>query len=252
MRQILAGLMIGLVLGMASSFFALAGTWSDGFEGEKLEGWERGGWRTIALKMTDGELSMEVHNHFTGYLRVIGSNQWKNYTVKVKVKIIEIFGPFVDGGIMIYESGYSNWVRPHFFYFFVADNWELKEAQKVGEVPQPGTPPEGEGAFVFPWINQVKEGKAKVFRPKRDHWYTLEAIAGPGYAEFYLDDELVGKFNHRELESGSVGLVVSNALVQFDDFVVTGPDIPDGGPGGISIAVQPKSKLATTWGTLKN
>ena len=254
MRQILAGLMMCLALGMVSSYSALAGTWSDGFEGEELdEGWEIGFDRpTTTFKMENGELTIEVHNSRIGYLRVTGSNEWKNYTVKVRVKIMEIFGPLVDGGIMIYESGFSNWVRPHYYYFFIADNWELKEWQKVGEVPYPGIPPEGEGAFVFPFISGgVRKGKAKVFKPELDHWYTLKATAEPGRAAFYVDDELVGEFNHRELNSGSVGLIVSNALVQFDDFVVAGEDIPDGGPGGASFPVEPKSKLATRWGRIK-
>ena len=252
MRQILAGLMMCFALNMVSSFPALAGTWSDGFERKEVdEGWENGCDRHPTLKMDNGKLSMEIHHHLIGYLRVIGSNEWKNYTVRVKVKIMEIFGPFVDGGLMIYESGFSNWVRPHYYYFFIADNWELKEAQKVGGVPQPGTPPEGEGALVFPFINNCRKCKAKVFRPKLDHWYTLTAIAGRGYAEFYVDDELVGRFDYGELKSGSVGLVVSNALVYFDDFVVTGEDIPDGGPGGVSFLVEPKNKLVTRWGTIK-
>ena len=250
--QILAGLMMCLALGMVSSSSVLAGTWSDGFEGKEPEGWEVGSGRPFTFKMDDGELTMEVHHHLIGYLRVTGSGKWKNYTVKVRVRIMEIFGPFVDGGIMIYESGFSNWVRPHYYYFFIADNWELKEAQKVGANPYPGTPPEGEGALVFPIISEkVKEGEAKVFKPKLDHWYTLEAIAGRGHAEFYVDDEPVGEFNHRELKSGSVGLIVSNALVHFDDFVVTGEDIPDGGPGGASFRVEPKGKLAGRWGKLK-
>ena len=46
-------------------------------------------------------------------------------------------------------------------------------------------------------------------------------------------------------------MVVSNALAHFDDFVVTGPDIPDGGPGGVSFSVRPKDKLAAMWGTIK-
>ena len=116
----------------------------------------------------------------------------------------------------------------------------------------PGVPPEGKGAFVFPRINgQVPEGKVKAFTPEPDHWYTLKAIAQGSRTEFYLDDELVGEFGYAALRSGSVGLVVSNATAHFDDFVVTGPDTPDGGPGGVSFSVRPEDKLATAWGTTK-
>ena len=116
----------------------------------------------------------------------------------------------------------------------------------------PGVPPEGKGAFAFPQINgQAQRGKVRAFTPQPDHWYTLKAIAQGSSTEFYLDDEFVGKFGYAALRSGSVGLVVSNALAHFDDFVVTGPDIPDGGPNGVSFSVEPKDKLATRWGSIK-
>ena len=41
--------------------------------------------------MENGELTMEVHNSKIGYLRVTASNERKNYTIKVKVKIIRVF-----------------------------------------------------------------------------------------------------------------------------------------------------------------
>ncbi len=166
MIQMLAGLMMCLVLGMIPSFSALAGTWSDGFEGKELEGWEVCSSRPFTFEIDNGVLTVEVHHYLFGYLRVVGSNEWKNYTVRVKVKIMQLFGPFVDGGIIIYESGFRNWIQPHHYSFFIADNWELKEAQKVGRVPPPGAPLEGEGAFVVQNINQLKDRKAEVFRPE--------------------------------------------------------------------------------------
>ena len=40
-----------------------------------------------------------------------------------------------------------------------------------------------------------------------------------------------------------------NAIVEFDNVVITGDEIPDGGPSGY--AVEPAVKLATSWGTIK-
>ncbi|MFC1716035.1 family 16 glycoside hydrolase [Candidatus Poribacteria bacterium] len=219
-----------------------AGTWSDGFEDGNLDEWElafKDGPTTFRAE--NGELRMEVHSWSVSMLCVVGSDQWKDYTVRVKVKILKIFGIAVDGGIIIR----LNKPRPrNYYYFFIADEWQGSA--------YPGVPPEGEGAFAFPQINdQAQRGKVKVFTPELDHWYTLKAIAQDKHTEFYLDDELVGEFGYAELRSGSVGLVVSNALVHFDDLVVTGPDIPDGGPGVVSFSVRPKDKLAAVWGKLK-
>ncbi len=221
---------------------ASAGTWSDGFEDENLDEWVlafKDGPTTFRAE--NGELRMEVHSSSVSMLRVIDSVQWKDYTVTVKVKILEIFGICVDGGIFIR----LNKPRPrNFYYFFIADEW-------MGHW-YPGVPPEGEGVFAFPQINDKPlRGEVKVFTPELDHWYTLKAIAQGSRTEFYLDDEFVGKFSYAALRSGSVGLVVSNAVAHFDDFVVTGPDIPDGGPGGVSFSVRPKDKLTAAWGTLK-
>jgi len=217
---------------------ASAGTWSDGFEDGKHEDWQitsQVGPTTV--KEEEGVLSMEVHSEFISYLHVIDSDWWQDYTLTVRVKIMKTFGKYVDGGIEIRYTDSNN------YYFFVADDWTQV---------YPGVPPECEGAFVFPWINeQVQKGQAKVFTPELDHWYTLKAIAQGDHTEFYINGDLVGEFDYGEIKSGSVGLVVSNALVHFDDFVVTGPDIPDGGPGGASISVRRKDELVTTWGTLK-
>ena len=217
----------------------LAGTWSDGFEDEKHEDWEiTFQVAPTTLKEEEGVLSVEVHSIFVSYINVIDSNQWQDYTLTVKVKIMKIFGQYVDAGIDIRYTDSNG------YYFFVADNWTQV---------YPGVPPECEGAFVFPWIDdQIQRGQAKVFTPELDHWYTLKALAEAKHTEFYIDGDLVGEFDYREIKSGKVGLVVSNALVHFDDFVVTGPKIPDGGPGGASISVRQKDKLVTTWGGIKS
>ena len=221
----------------------LAGTWSDGFEDENLDEWELAfTFGSTTFKAENGELRMEVHADVTSMLRVIGSDQWNDCTVTVRVKVLETFGICVDGGIFLRQTKLP-W-EATFYYFFIADEW-------MGHW-YPGVPPEGKGAFAFPHIDgQAQRGRVKAFTPEPDHWYTLKAIAQDKHAEFYLDDEIVGEFNHPELKSGSVGLVVSNALAYFDDFVVTGPDIPDGGPGGVSFPVAPRSKLATRWGSIK-
>ena len=52
------------------------------------------------------------------------------------------------------------------------------------------------------------------------------------------------------LEGGKAGLIVGNARARFDDFQITGENIPNGGPGK-SRPVAPQAKLATTWGRLK-
>ena len=49
--------------------------------------------------------------------------------------------------------------------------------------------------------------------------------------------------------SGGIDLFAYHAIVNFDNVVVTGDDIPNVGPSGY--AVEPEAKLATTWGSIK-
>jgi len=227
-------------ISISASPSAFAGTWSDGFQDAKLKDWQLVfQFGPTTFKAEDGELSMEVHSGFVSFLWIIGSSLWGNYTLTVKVKILDEFGAYVDGAVYIHYNGVGG-----DYYFFVADKWTQV---------YPGVPPEGKGAFAFPWINNtVQMGKAIVFTPESDHWYTLKAITQEEHTEFYIDSKLIGAFDYAELKSGSVGLGVSNAHVHFDDFVVIGEDIPDGGPGGVSISVGKNYKLATSWGEIKS
>lgn len=72
-----------------------------------------------------------------------------------------------------------------------------------------------------------------------------------GFIKCYLDGELVCKLEmDKRFTSGGVGTYLINARAHFDDFVVSGDNIPDGGPG-LGKAVESVSKLATTWGNVK-
>ena len=123
---------------------AQAGTWSDGFEGDNTNSWQLVNGGAATLELEDGELSLEVNNHIISYLRLIGSVGWKNYTLTVRVRILTIHGSFVDAGVLVHELSLLN-----HYYFFIADKWGPKDWNKTGQVPYPGTPREGQGAFAF-------------------------------------------------------------------------------------------------------
>ena len=47
--------------------------------------------------------------------------------------------------------------------------------------------------------------------------------------------------------TGAAGLGLSNQTARFDNVVITGDSIPSSG----GLSVNPKTKLATMWGSLK-
>jgi len=86
--------------------------------------------------------------------------------------------------------------------------------------------------------------------PQLGEWHRIRIDVVGNEISFYIDDKLQHQRNDNLHTSGGVFLYAYNAIVEFDNVVITGDDIPDVGPSGY--AVQPKSKLTSTWGRLKS
>ena len=72
-----------------------------------------------------------------------------------------------------------------------------------------------------------------------------------GFLSFQIDNFLFAGIDTRSIRRRKGRThVVGNARARFDDFQVTGENIPDGGPAK-SFEVEPSEKLSTTWGRLK-
>jgi len=85
--------------------------------------------------------------------------------------------------------------------------------------------------------------------PQIGEWYRLRIDQEGNKISFYINDELKHQANDDLHQSGGVCLYAYNAIVEFDNVVITGDDIPDAGPSGY--AVKPKAKLTTTWASMK-
>ena len=88
------------------------------------------------------------------------------------------------------------------------------------------------------------------FAYEKEVWYTLKIEREGNRYHFWIGD--FGLFTEDDsLTSGSIGLhFYGRCNIWLDDFTVSGPDVPDGGPG--VLGVNPFSKrLTTTWGKLK-
>jgi hypothetical protein len=75
--------------------------------------------------------------------------------------------------------------------------------------------------------------------------YIMEVEAKGSDFKVYVDDELITEWSDEKLETGKVGVRTNKSISHFDDVLITGPGIPGS-------AVEPVSKLATTWGSIKN
>ncbi|MBI1925058.1 hypothetical protein HYR99_12520 [Candidatus Poribacteria bacterium] len=79
-------------------------------------------------------------------------------------------------------------------------------------------------------------------------WYELKVTAEGDQFKIYVDDELVHDYVDATHPSGAIGIstLFAGTTAHFDDFSVTGDDVPD-----TARAVDTKAKLATTWATIK-
>ena len=210
---------------------SLAGTWRDDFEDGNLDGWEG---VNHAWTVEDGECSGEFFANPKIEMIRIGDARWKDYTVKCKMKFVGIDKkpPQTGAGIFFRDSGdlgdscYGFLINPN---SDTAVGWEVVAV--LSEIPLP---------FTF----------------SKDTWYELKIIVEGEHFEFYIDGKPAGEFEDNSNPSGKVGLCVKNVHAHFDDLIISGDDVEDGGSWDAAKhpeekAVEPKGKLATSWGKLK-
>ena len=89
-----------------------------------------------------------------------------------------------------------------------------------------------------------------LFAYEKEVWYTLK-IEKEGDRYIFSIDDVVLEAVVDLVSIGWIDLHFYGRLsIWLDDFIVTGPNVPNGGPGGM-LAVMPAEKLTTTWGKLK-
>ena len=211
---------------------SLAGTWRNDFEDKKVFEQEKkkGIWDEDlnVFSWEDGECSGESRDVNMVWFLVIGELTWKDYSAECKVKLVDDFGG--NFGIALRRTP---WQQP-------AYDFGLFPSQNMAKIT---TPP-------FSTIAQEK------FEVEEDTWYKLKAVAEGKNLEFYINDELFLKGKDAQFPMGKVGIHIYNIHAHFDDLIISGDDVEDGGSWDPAKhpeekAVEPKGKLATSWGRLK-
>ncbi|HIA68077.1 TPA: DUF1080 domain-containing protein [Candidatus Poribacteria bacterium] len=87
----------------------------------------------------------------------------------------------------------------------------------------------------------------KLQKEKIEHgkWMDVKVVCKKDKFEFYINDELQGELEDDAYKQGSVGVWCWVAKASFDDVMVEGDSVTN------TLAVDPQSKLAATWGNLK-
>ena len=207
---------------------SLAGTWVDAFEDDNTHGWEIINNNSAKWRIDDGEAVCETFAPNTPSILATGEVDWRNYSFSCKAKLDKTKGEPATFGIILHDQ----WEEFSFYAFRIFYPWEIVHITKYKPV---GASTLGE--FDFP--------------AKLDIWYTLTAsIDSRGKLKFKIDDVVFTAVDADPIKNGKTGFMVGNAQARFDNVEITGNTIPNGGPG--TLPVEPRGKLATTWGELKD
>jgi hypothetical protein len=157
---------------------------------------------------------------------VTGDLNWKDYTVECRIKPIQVE-----------QVGISILIRRTCTFCLPCYNLGLT----------------GKEANIY--VDAMSYITGSPFELEMGKWYVLKAVAQGSKIEFYVDGKLVAKTEDSKYPAGRAGFGVFGEAL-FDDFVMTGPDVKDGGHWDPKVheqlsAVKPQNKLAGTWGQIK-
>ena len=159
-------------------------------------------------------------------LWLTGDLEWKNYSVSCRAMLDDDKNEPPSVGLTLHDRG-DEGSR----YVFLLD-YVINQVTIIKDVL-------GGSGVAFPYV------------PEKGVWYDLKAtVFEDGTLEFQVNDSVFTAVDPQPLEGGKAGLVIGDARARFDNFAVTGDNVQDGGPGK-PFDVEPRAKLATTWGSLK-
>lgn len=252
MKQIMkAAILITLVFSITQPI--LAGTWRDDFSDPDTTQWEiynTSDRLNAAEKVTtqweikDGVVYGTQREFSRQSTFLTGKLTWKNYSVSCRAKFVGERFPTLDLGLILHTRP-----KEHQRFMFLMHHDE----QKISIVALLGGKWEN-GQFVI-----TKEVKEINFDINLNTWYSLSAeVVRDNHLQFEIEDlnDPENKATHNIkidkpiTPGGLTGFIVSYADAVFDDLVIHGDNIPNGGT--ITFPVEPHRKLTTTWSRLKS
>ena len=240
MKSVIIGLCMLLFI-----FAAQAGTFLDTFDDEALVNYQELVMFGINVhgpspwEIIDGEL--EIINKGAPRLLTIGEERWQDYDIEFNVKPLEKHGP---GIIMIAARIKGTWgvvcgiddlagpaVEP------IATCWggNLRGLSFVTYNKKPHR---------LLKLRKWATFKLSVHGKRLTFWINGKQVLGPVILEAKIFEDGV---EFPDYPTGRIGLGLTNYTARFDNFKATGPGVPN--TDGLSVTSQ--TKLATTWGNLK-
>ena len=236
---------------------AFAGTWRDDLEDGNLDGWKmyklewmgpafmpnEGNWR-----VENGIVIGEDGNKAMAYGLYMGEASWTDYTAEVSVKLskeLKNCGTWTTVWLGVWGQE-----LPYMNYFLGMQHYAGNNPIQMENGNTVAPPGEAAGGIICPKDPSAATHKLlKIFlETNTSDWYRLRVTVIGNLITCFIDEKQVSEFTDLRYPTGCVAFSTTGVVAMFDDFMVTGPEIPNGGPG---FAVTPRNKLATMWGSIK-
>ena len=222
---------------------ASAGSWHDDFEGGGLDDWviynfdpgteswdEKGGFVVGEINLPQYMSLLQLKPRKPND---VDADDWNSYTVKVKMRL---------------ESKPQD-DQTTYFGLLLYDRLDLEQYHHIRfEYQEAGiraliVTAEGVGRDLIP------------FNVERGVWYdltaTIETLEVTERVTYQVNDNPPVTLEWQgQVKSGGVALTVSDGRVSFDDFVIEGESIPDGG-NGLPRSVSPAGLSTQLWAEIK-
>lgn len=235
---------VGLVIHCMAISLAFAETWMDSFEDGNLDGWRIYTFSDALFaeipsagkcRVENGVVIVGDDNPAVGHGVIMTMPEtcrlWKDYTAEVSFRLPKPMRDCPEGSLV------SMFVRkkdhPSRSYCFGI--WNFNGEFAVGDIMMDG--------------GDITISKTP-FVAEANRWYRLKMSVEGDIVSCFIDEEKIAEFEGgNRCPSGCPGFGVEGVVTEFDNFVVTGPEIPNGGP---AFAITPRNKLATMWGSVKS
>lgn len=207
-------LLMGSVL-LSATFLSVGGTWSDHFSGNILRSDWRGDRDSFSiLDGTLGGVSVRPLPPVPLHQMEVGTD-WSDYTVQCRIDVVTPnLAICTKGALILRDNGKDGYV------------FALHIATKTIEVYRLSD-------------HEILLSKDAPLELKT--WYLARAELHGSTMMFFLDADLIGTVTDDRSLSGAVGVAVQDTMeTRFDDFTVTGPDIPS---NGLELSVGAKVTL---------
>jgi hypothetical protein len=224
MRQAVIG--VALLLLTTSVW---AGTLRDNFDDGDMDEWDVPEAGNV-WEIKNGELVITPRGPTPFH---IGETTWENYTVRVRTRIVKHRSTGNIEGANVKVRKQDPREHPGHAYVFGFGN---RGGGKIA------------WAFYVQGDTTARRFVSDPFQWELDTWYDLKVTAEGGQFWFYVDNRLMIHYTDDTYPKGKVGIgsCCNGITAHFDDFSVTGDDVPD-----LDLDVAPEEKLATTWAQVK-